>query len=366
MQNSKTNDKSSMLAKRLEENMGLILLAIILLGAIVVLRPFFSALLWAAILCFSSWPLYRRLAKGLGNRRTFPALIMTLALTLAVLMPFVLIGFTLADNMGDVPARVQDWFNAPPSDPPEWLAKIPWIGHSLPEYWKNFSADKTKLFKSLKPLLEPTSTMLIKLAAGFGHGILELTFSIFIAFFLFLHGVAAADRLTSAVNRLGGTRGKHLLIVAGSTIRGVVYGILGTALAQAIVAGIGFLIAGIPRAGLLTLLTFFLSVLPFGPPLIWIPAGIWLFTQGEIGWGIFMLIWGIGVSSIDNFIKPWLISKESKLPFILIFFGVLGGAMAFGFIGVFLGPTLLTLGYNLLAAWTAVPSADPPVETDPQ
>jgi predicted PurR-regulated permease PerM len=159
------------------------------------------------------------------------------------------------------------------------------------------------------------------------------------------------------VERIGGERGKHLLTVAGNTIRGVVYGILGTALAQALLAGIGFLIAGVPGAAVLALLTFFLSVVPMGPPLVWIPAVIWLFHQGHTGWGIFMLFWGVGVSSVDNVVKPWLISQGSDMPFLLIFFGVLGGALAFGFIGVFLGPTLLAVGYRLVTEWATTAPA---------
>lgn len=139
--------------------------------------------------------------------------------------------------------------------------------------------------------------------------------------------------------------------VAGRTVRGVVYGIGGTALAQAVIAGIGFLIAGIPNAGLLALLTFFLSVIPMGPPLIWIPTAIWLFWKGSVGWGIFMICWGLLVSSVDNVIKPIIISQGGRMPFILVLLGVLGGAMAFGFIGVFLGPTLLVVGLRLLEHW---------------
>ncbi|MEI2722746.1 MAG: AI-2E family transporter [Verrucomicrobiota bacterium] len=186
-----------------------------------------------------------------------------------------------------------------------------------------------------------------------GRGLLELALSILIAFFLFRDGGKAAERLSAAVVRIAGERGQHLLEVAGHTVRGVVYGILGTALVQAVIAGIGFLIAGVPGAGVLALLTFFLSVVPVGPPLIWLPAALWLFHQGSTGWGIFMLIWGVGVSSVDNFVKPWLISQGSAMPFLLIFFGVLGGALAFGFIGVFIGPTLLAVGYRLVAEWFA-------------
>jgi predicted PurR-regulated permease PerM len=141
--------------------------------------------------------------------------------------------------------------------------------------------------------------------------------------------------------------------LAGNTVRGVVYGILGTAIVQAVMAGVGFLVAGVPGAGLLALLTFFLSVVPMGPPLIWLPAALWLFHQGATGWGIFMIIWGIAVSSVDNFVKPWLISQGSDMPFVLTLFGVLGGAVAFGFIGVFIGPTLLAVGYRIVKEWTA-------------
>ncbi len=140
--------------------------------------------------------------------------------------------------------------------------------------------------------------------------------------------------------------------MASNTVRGVVYGILGTALAQAIASAIGFLIAGVPGVGLLALLTFFASVVPVvGTALVWVPAAIWLFHQGSTGWGIIMLIWGVGVANIDNVVKPWLISQGSNMPFILIFFGVLGGALAFGFIGVFLGPTLLAVGFRLVEEW---------------
>jgi predicted PurR-regulated permease PerM len=168
--------------------------------------------------------------------------------------------------------------------------------------------------------------------------------------------------LIVGVEHIGGERGRHLLTVAGNTVRGVVYGILGTALVQAVMAGIGLVIAGVPGAAVLALLTFFLSVVPVGPPLIWLPASIWLFQQGSTGLGIFMLIWGIGVSSVDNVIKPWLISQGSDMPFILIFFGVLGGALAFGFIGVFLGPTLLAVGFRLLEEWFSTSRRDTEAE----
>jgi predicted PurR-regulated permease PerM len=187
-------------------------------------------------------------------------------------------------------------------------------------------------------------------------GLVELALSIFLTFFLFRDGGAAAQRLSAAVERIGGERGGHLLAVAGQTVRGVVHGILGTALAQAVVAGIGFVIAGVPAAALLALLTFFFSVVPVvGTALAWGPAAIWLLNQGSTGWAIFMVVWGVGVANIDNVVKPWLISQGSNMPFVLIFFGVLGGAIAFGVIGVFLGPTLLAVGFRLVTEWSSSP-----------
>jgi len=187
-----------------------------------------------------------------------------------------------------------------------------------------------------------------------------------IAYFFFRDGRGAAERLSNAVERIAGEQGKRLLEVAGNTVRGVVYGILGTAFVQAAMAGIGFLVAGVPGAGVLALLTFFLSVVPLGPPLIFVPAALWLFHQGSNGWGVFMLIWGAAISTVDNFVKPWLIGRESAMPFLLILFGVLGGAFTFGFIGVFIGPTLLAVGYRLVNEWASTRRASAVAEVPAQ
>jgi len=339
------------LTERIERNLGWIVLSIVLVGCLLVLWPFVSALLWAVVLCFSTWPLYQRLLKWLRGRRTLAAATMTVAMMLVVLAPFLIIGSTLADSVKELAGAARHALETGPPEPPGWLAKLPVVGQSASEYWASLAADTGKLVREIRHYIEPASAWLLKIAIALAGGLLELTLSIFVAFFLFRDGVSAAQRLTTAVVRIGGERGRHLLTVAGNTVRGVVYGILGTALVQAVMAGIGFVIAGVPGAALLALLTFFLSVVPMGPPLIWIPAVIWLFEQGSTGMGVFMLIWGVGVSSVDNVVKPWLISQGSDLPFILIFFGVLGGALAFGFIGVFLGPTLLAVGFRLLEEW---------------
>jgi len=352
---------------KLERNIGWVILLVLLAGCLLVLRPFISALLWAVVLCSSSWPVYSRLVGWLGNRRTLAALVMTLAMILIILMPFLVVGVTLADNIQDLTAATKRIIQEGPPAPPAWLAKVPGVGQQATDYWQSLSADTSKIWTEAQRLIEPASSWLLKGGIALGGGLIQLALSIFIAFFLFRDGVAAAERLANAVERIGGERGKHLLTVAGNTVRGVVYGILGTALAQAVAAGIGFLIAGVPGVALLALLTFFASVVPVaGTALTWLPAAIWLFHQGSTGWGIFMLIWGVGIANIDNVVKPWLISQGSNMPFILIFFGVLGGALTFGFIGVFLGPTLLAVGYRLVEEWAATNRAEPAAVTEPQ
>ncbi|MCS7337003.1 MAG: AI-2E family transporter [Verrucomicrobiae bacterium] len=336
---------------RLERTLALLGVGLLAAGCFIVLRPFVSALLWSVVLCFSTWPVYERVLKAVRGRRTLAALLMTLGLVVVLLVPFFVVGVTLADNVKQFTTATKSWIESGPPDPPNWLVDVPVLGPKVFEYWQGVAHDSAKLFDGLKRFIEPAGAWLLKLGLMLGRGLLQIGLSLIVAFFLFRDGHQAAEWVKLSVERVGGALGRHLLDVAGRTVRGVVYGILGTALVQAITAGIGFSIAGVPGAGLLTLLTFFLAILPMGPPLVWFPAALWLFHQGWPGWGIFMLVWGMGVSSIDNLVRPWLISQGSNLPFILVFLGAIGGALAFGFIGVFLGPTLLGMGYSLAKEW---------------
>jgi predicted PurR-regulated permease PerM len=280
---------------------------------------------------------------------------MTLGMLLTLLLPFVIVGATLADNVTALTTAARKWVEEGPPQPPQWLAKVPLVGAKAVESWQSLASDSGALLEKARELIPQAGGALLKGGAVLGQGLIELTLSILIAFFLFRRGAATAERAKIAVQRISGERGGRLLLIAAKTVRGVVYGILGTALTQAILAGIGFFIAGLPAAALLALLTFFTSVVPIvGTGLVWIPAAIWLFHQGSNGWGIFMLIWGFGVANVDNVVKPWLISQGSDMPFILIFFGVIGGALTFGFIGVFLGPTLLAVGYRLVEEWDSM------------
>jgi predicted PurR-regulated permease PerM len=344
------------LNSKLEQKLGWLLLVLLLVCCLMVLWPFATALLWAAVLSFSLWPVYAWLLNLLGGRRTLAAFLVSLGVVAVVLLPFVIVGMTLAQNVDELKTATRRWMEAGLPAPPLWLAKIPVVGRAATESWQTLAADSDKLFEEIKRLVEPLGSQLLRAGLTLGVGVLQMALSVLVAFGLLRNGPSVAAQLNAAVGRISGERGKQLLEIAGRTVRGVVYGILGTALVQAVMAGFGFLIAGVPGAPLLALLTFFLAILPLGPPLVWVPAMLWLFHQGSSGWGIFMLVWGIGVSTIDNFVKPWLISQGSDMPFVLILFGVLGGVLAFGFIGVFIGPTLLAVGYRMVSEWSATAS----------
>jgi predicted PurR-regulated permease PerM len=212
----------------------------------------------------------------------------------------------------------------------------------------------------LRRLVQPAQAFLIAVGKVLVEGVLQLTLAVFIGFFLYRDGETLMATLRAVATRLAGNLGGAMIETVNNTVVGVMYGIVGTALAQGIVAGIGLWIAGVPSALLLGAATFLLSPVPIGPPLVWGGAAIWLFSHDKIGWGIFMLIWGVFVvSSIDNFVKPLLISRGAAMPFVLVLLGVFGGVIAFGFIGVFLGPILLAVGYSLTRRWTAAPADAP-------
>ena len=341
--------------KRIERIISGTSLALLVAGCLVVLWPFLSSLLWAVILAFASWPIYRRMLALTGGRRTWAALLMTLLTTLVLLVPFIVVGFTLADNIQDLNEGWHRFTEAGPPAAPGWVAKIPLIGSGIKSYWGTAVGDSQSLLRALGRLIEPLSPILLAGGITLGHGLIELAISIFVAFFLYRDGIGIASRAVRISRRIAGDRGEHLFRLAGATVRSVVYGILGTALVQALVAGFGYAIAGISATALLSLVTFFVAVTPIGPPLVYIPITLWLLYKGKIGWAIFMIVWGLMVSSIDQVLKPWLISHGSHMPFLLIFFGVIGGLVGFGFIGIFLGPTLLAVGFRLLKEWSSLP-----------
>jgi predicted PurR-regulated permease PerM len=334
--------------QRIEQIAGLILIAAIILGCGLVLRPFALAILWAAILCFVTWPLRELLLKWFHGKRNLTALLMTFMLLLVLFIPFLVVGLTLTDNIRTGLQWLDTHKDTALLPPPAWVEKIPFAGAKISEYWSNMAQNAEPVLTRLKPWFQETGMWLLRHSIDFAQGVFTLAMSVLISFFLYRDGEGIIASLRKAFQRISGDYAQHLMEVVQTTVRSIVYGTIGTALAQGVLAGIGFVLAGVPSPMLLATFTFILGFIPFGPPVIWIIASVWLFAEGHTGWGVFMVLYGIfGISGVDNIIKPYIISRGSKLSFIVTFIGVLGGIAAFGFIGVFIGPTLLAIGYSL-------------------
>nr|WP_314582701.1 AI-2E family transporter [uncultured Pseudomonas sp.] len=331
------------------------ILLLALLGACLwVMAPFWSALFWGAVLAFASWPLMRLLTRALRGRESLAAGILTLGWMLLVAAPLVWLGFNLADHVRDATVFIKDVQVDGLPDPPTWLASIPLVGERLVGYWTTIDQQGAAMLASLKPYLGQVGNWLLARSAQIGGGILELTLSLVFVFFFYRDGPRLAAFVLSLLERLIGARAQYYVDLVAGTVQRVVNGVIGTAAAQAVLALIGFLIAGVPGALVLGIGTFLLSLVPMGPPLIWIPATAWLAWKGEYGMAIFLGLWGTFiVSGVDNVLKPYLISRGGNLPLVIVLLGVFGGLLAFGFIGLFIGPTLLAVAYSLLLDWVA-------------
>jgi predicted PurR-regulated permease PerM len=197
------------------------------------------------------------------------------------------------------------------------------------------------------------------LLLGLANGVLLFMLALFVAFFFYLYGEPIAARLRLILRRIAGARAERLIVITGATVRGVVYGILLTAIVQGILTAFGLWLSGVPRPVLLGAVAGFIAVLPIGAPVVWIPCALWLMSSGHLGWGVFLAVYGVvAVSGADSVIRPWFIARGAQLPFVLTVLGVLGGAIAFGLLGIFLGPVLLGIGYTLVNEWAVADAGE--------
>jgi predicted PurR-regulated permease PerM len=327
--------------------------ALLVVGCLLVLRPFLAAILFACAVAISSWPLYLTLLARMRGRRTLAALTMTLSLTLLVILPLAVAAYSLADDVGRFYDQVKLVLATGSFAPPAWLREIPLVGASLDAYVREVTGSREQLMDLARRMLDPARHYLLSGGIVLGTGVAQLSLAVFVSFFLYRDGTQLVGAIAAGMRRVMGASATKVAEIVSQTVRGVMYGLLGTALAQALVAALGFAIAGVPAVPLLSVATFVLSLVPVGPPIVWAGAALWLFDSGQPGWGVFMLVWGLVlISGVDNVVKPLLISRGSSLPFLLVLLGVLGGVLAFGFVGLFIGPTLLAVGYSLLRDWT--------------
>jgi predicted PurR-regulated permease PerM len=332
----------------IEQAAGLTLLATIVFGCWIVLRPFLSAILWAAVLCAATWPLHELLLRWLHGRRTLVAFLMTLILSLAILTPFVVVGLTFTESIRVALKWIELQFASGLPPPPAWVQRIPRFGPEIREAWLQFNRDVWPTLNRLRPWLTVGGLWLLDRSFDVAKGILHLSLSVLIAFFFYRDGADAVRRVRQGLQQISGDTAQRMIDVVKVTVRAVVYGVFGTALVQGVLAGVGFYLAQVPSPVMLGLMTFFIGFLPFGATVVWVGAAIWLFSTRQTGSGLFLTAYGLLlVNGADHVIRPILMSRTSRLSFVTMFIGVLGGISAFGFIGVFLGPTLLAVGSAL-------------------
>ncbi len=328
-------------------------IALLALGCILVVRPFLAALLFAAVLCLSTWPAFQWVRVRLGGRESLTALLFALGMLLAIALPVAMAAHSLITYSSQAIDMAKAFIDRGPIELPLWLKTLPLVGSGIDEYWQRLTGSREEILALARRLADPAKNMLFAAGSAAGEGLLQILIAIFVAFFLYRDGERIASMIREAVMRLAGAgKGPEVIATAQGAVKGVVYGLIGTAIAQAVVALAGFVVAGVPAAFLLSALTFVLSLVPMGPVLIWGGAAAWLYAQGESGWAIFMVVYGVAIiSSVDNFVKPILMSRAGGLSMLLVVLGVFGGAVSFGFIGLFVGPALLAVAWGLWNAW---------------
>jgi len=335
-----------------ERVMMALLLGGIAIGCVLVLYPFFSALLWAGILVFTTWPLCEWMRHHLHFRPAVAAAAMVALTAVAVVLPLAVAAPGSAGDVDHLRSMIEAALRAGLPGAPSWVYDIPLLGPTIGGLWDRWAADISVMVEAFRPYFGIVLEGGVSLVLGIANGVLMFVLALFAAFFFYLYAEPIAARLRLLLHRITGHRAERLIALIGATVRGVVYGILGTAVVQGFLTAFGLWLSGVPRPVLLGAVAAFLAVLPIGAPLVWIPAALWLMSSGHLGWGIFLVIYGVvAVSGADSLIRPWFIARGAQLPFLLTVLGVLGGALSFGLLGIFLGPVLLGIGYTLLNEW---------------
>jgi predicted PurR-regulated permease PerM len=328
------------------------LVTFLIVGGFMVLEPFMTAILLAAVICVSTWSFYEALWNRLQRRDTVAAGAMTLLLVVALVVPVAYFAANVVDSATGLFEHMRPRLENPQPYAPQWLRHLPLVGDALGNFWQRMASSHEEFIAWISQYQDPARQLALKGARAVGQGLLQLMLVVVVAFFFYRDGARLAEILLMIARKLGDEFGVKLLTLSCATVKAVMVGTFGTAVAQSIVAWLGFVIVGAPVPLLLAAAVFFLSMIPIGPPIVWGGATLWLFNQGDIFWGVFMLVYGtFAISGVDNIVKPILISHSAKLPLLLIILGVLGGAVAFGFVGIFLGPALLALCLKLTQHW---------------
>ena len=326
------------------------LLALLAAWCFDIVRPFIAPSLWGLIIAIGLHPAYGRLHSALGERSAMAATLLSLLLLALLMIPALLLSGSVAEG---IHLLMQDYeqgmLDVPP--PPSWVAGLPLVGTALDGFWQEASNNLEAALRQVLPEIKMALHWVGGMVAGVGLGILQFIFAIAIAGVLLAHECQARRAARTLARRLAGERGVEFAALATATVHSVTRGILGVAAIQAILAGLGWLAAGVPAAGVWALLALLLSVVQLGIFLVAIPILVYVFADGDTTTFVALLIWTLVVGSLDNILKPILLGRGVEVPMAVIFVGAIGGFLSSGIIGLFVGAVVLVLGYKLFIAW---------------
>ncbi|MFC0820396.1 AI-2E family transporter [Moraxella marmotae] len=336
----------------LQRLLALTLLTVLVILCLQVVKFFISSAIWAAILTYITFPLYRFFHQKVHLSPTISALIMTVSITLMIGIPLVLGVFFLQQEVVNFYGMAVRRLQAGYVDLPESIKNLPVIGQQIKNALWEINKDPESSMAAVRTWIQ-SHLYYGKIAFDAAlKNFAKLGMALMTMFFFYRDGMSLIKQIRQAMRNIIGDRIDHYIDAIASTTQAVVYGIGLTALAQALLAGIGYAVAGTPNPILLTIITFIVAMIPFGTPFAWGSVALWLLSQGQTTEGIGLALWGILVISwVDNLIRPIVISGATKIPFIIIFIGVLGGLTAFGFVGLFIGPVVLAIGLAVWREW---------------
>jgi len=333
-------------------------LAVLFIGSLAavsffILQPFLGALVWATTLVIATWPLMRRVEAALGGRRYLAVGFMTFTLAVVFLLPLSFAIDAIVKNTDRILSLVagNPSLRIPP--PPKAMMELPVAGPYVTEQWQRLSENAGNITEVLQPVIGSLTHWFVGIAGSVGTLLIHLLLTISLALVLYATGDSAAAWCRAFGRRLADRRGEDAVVLAGQAVRGVALGVVVTAFAQTLVAGIGLAVTGVPQVWLLSAIMLFLGICQLGPSFVLVPATIWLFATGHTGNAILLGVIGTLALTMDNLLRPFLIHREAQLPLPLVFAGVIGGLLAFGLLGLFLGPVVLAIGYTLLRNWVA-------------
>jgi predicted PurR-regulated permease PerM len=326
------------------------LLALLVFWCLLLIRPFLIPIVWGLVIAVAGYPTYRSLRSSLRGREIVASAVFSLLLFLAIVIPAALLGGTLVEGARGLLEQLREGQLQIP-EPPPGVAEWPLVGDQIAEFWTRAADNLEPVLLAMAPHLKQPAQWLLGVVAGTGLGLLQFLFAIVIAGAVLTRAERAAGVATTIARRLAGSRGQEFAALAGATVRSVTRGILGVALIQATLAGLGFLAAGVPAAGLWALIALVLSVVQIGVFPVLLPILVYVFFTADTLTFALFLIWSLFVGVIDNVLKPVFLGRGVTVPMWVVFLGAIGGLLSHGLIGLFVGPVVLVLGYALLLAW---------------